>query len=82
MRKVLGMALNPDGEGNVVFYDVDLREVRYLLQEFGLQTGRGRKFNDSRVMLLYVLQDGDVAIDVVAQVEAKFRSRGYAVGPR
>ena len=82
MSKVLGMALNPDGEGNVVFYDVDLREVRYLLQEFGLQTCKGRKFNDSRVMLLYVLQDGDVSIDVVAQVEAKFRARGYAVGPR
>ena len=82
MGKVLGMALNPDGEGNVVFWDVDLREVRCLLQEFGLQTCKGRKFNESRVMLLYVLQDGDVSIDVVAQVEAKFLSRCYAVGPR
>lgn len=82
MSKVLGMALNPDGEGNVVFYDVDLREVRCLLQTFGLQTSKGQRFNNSRIMLFYVLQDGDVSIDVVTQVEAKFRSRGYAVGPR
>lgn len=82
MNKVLGMALNSDGEGNVVFYKDDLREARYLLNEFGLRTSRGHKFNDSRVMLLYVLRDGDVPADVVVQVEAKFRSRGYTVGPR
>lgn len=82
VHKVLGMALDSAGEGNVVFYDVDLREVRYLLETFGLLTTRGQRFNDSRVMLLYVVRDSDVPADVVPQVEATFRSRGYAVGPR
>ena len=82
MHKALGIAFDSNGEGIVEFYEWDLREARKLLKELGLKVSKPRRFNHSRAMLLHVVPDRDVPLDIVAQVEATFRSRGYFVGPR
>ena len=82
MYKGFGIALDSTGEGIVEFYDRDLVETRRLLKELGLKMSKPSRFNNSNAMLVHVHRDRSVPADIVAQVEATFRSRGYVVGPR